>query len=276
MTDLPRDAETAAALARLYDVDLQEDPGDLDLYLALAARTGGPVLELAAGTGRVAIALAQAGHQVTAVDIDPAMLARLRARLEALGSDEAEAAARVHVVEADLAGLKLPGGPRFGLVFVALNSLLQLGSRTAQRAAFVTMARHLARDGVGVVDVWLPAAHELARYDGRLGLEYVRTDPETGLLVAKTVSATHDPARDTVELTAVYEEGEQGQGARRWVRRDLLRLVGADELREMALAAGLEIEIVAGSYDLEPLADHDDRVILLTRRGSRPAPTSLL
>ena len=45
------------ALARLYDLDLVEDPGDLDLYLALAARTGGPILELAAGTGRLAVPL---------------------------------------------------------------------------------------------------------------------------------------------------------------------------------------------------------------------------
>ena len=62
------------AFAGLYDLDLVEDPGDLDLYLALAARTGGPILELGCGTGRVAVPLAAAGHEVTAVDIDPAML----------------------------------------------------------------------------------------------------------------------------------------------------------------------------------------------------------
>ena len=45
----PPDAATAAALARLYDLDLQDDPGDLDLYLALADRADGPILELAAG-----------------------------------------------------------------------------------------------------------------------------------------------------------------------------------------------------------------------------------
>ena len=60
----------ADAFARLYDVDLVEDPGDLDLYLALATRADGPVLELAAGTGRLAVPLARAGHEVTAVDID--------------------------------------------------------------------------------------------------------------------------------------------------------------------------------------------------------------
>ena len=43
------DPTAAAALARLYDLDLDDDPGDLDLYLALAARAGGPILELAAG-----------------------------------------------------------------------------------------------------------------------------------------------------------------------------------------------------------------------------------
>ena len=63
------------ALARLYDVDLLEDPGDLDLYLALAARTGGPILELGVGTGRLAVPLAAAGYEVTGVDLDPAMLA---------------------------------------------------------------------------------------------------------------------------------------------------------------------------------------------------------
>ena len=66
----------ARALARLYDLDLVEDPGDLDLYLALAARTGGPILEIAAGTGRIAVPLAAAGHEVSAVDLDPAMIER--------------------------------------------------------------------------------------------------------------------------------------------------------------------------------------------------------
>jgi predicted ArsR family transcriptional regulator len=109
-----------------------------------------------------------------------------------------------------------------------------------------------------------------------LGLEYVRLDPESGLLVTKTTGAEHDAAHGTVELTAVYEEGEQGRPARRWIRRDRLRLVGPDDLAEMALAAGLAIEILAGDYELDPLATHDQRVILVARRRGRVPPTSLL
>jgi ubiquinone/menaquinone biosynthesis C-methylase UbiE len=68
------------ALARLYDLDLEEDPGDLDLYLALANRTGGPVLEIAVGSGRIAVPLAMAGHDVTGIDRDPGMLRRAAVR----------------------------------------------------------------------------------------------------------------------------------------------------------------------------------------------------
>ncbi len=276
MTDLRGKADTAAALARLYDVDLIDDPGDIDLYLALAARTGGPILELAAGSGRIAVPLARAGYEVTAVDNDPAMLARLRHRLEEMATGEPEVAGRVHLVERDLVGLDIPGSPKFGLAVLALNSILLLDSREKQRAALETMARHLAPGGVAVVDVWLPAANELARYDGRLSLEYVRTDPETDLIVTKIASAEHEPTRGHVELTSIYEEGEQGGPTRRWVRQDRLRLLEADELSEMAEEAGLIVEILAGSYDLEPLVNHDERVILIARRRGRTGPASLL
>ena len=262
-------AETAAqALARLYDLDLQDDPGDLDMWTALAAEAGGAVLELMAGSGRVALPLAQGGHAVTAVDVDPAMLARARARAAVAGP---EVAARLELVRADVVGLALApaeepaGGRRFGLAFVALNSILLLPSRSAQRAAWQALADHLAPGGIAAVDAWLPDAHDLARYDGRLHLEYHRPDPETGRWVTKTAAAQHDAATQTVALTTIYDEGDPGEPPARWVRRDVVRLATADELRSMAEAAGLRVELVAGGYDLEPLAPHDDRAVVIAR-----------
>jgi len=269
MAESQRDPTTAAALARLYDLDLLEDPGDLDLYLALAARTGGPVLEIAAGSGRVAVPLAEAGYEVTAVDIDPAMLARAE---KAAAGARPGTGARLERIAADLVGLDLPGGATFRLAILALNSILLLDTRDAQAAALGTMARHLLPGGVAVVDVWLPSADELARYDGRIGLEYVRTDPESGLLVTKTAAAQHEQATGHVVLTAIYEEGQQGGAPRRWLREDRLRLLNADELRAMAESAGLEVEVVAGNYDLDPVGPHDDRAILIARRAEGPAP----
>ncbi len=254
------DRATADDLARMYDLDLVDDPGDLDLYLALAERTAGPVLELAAGTGRLAVPLAAGGNRVTAVDIDPAMLARAQTRADLAGP---EASQHLTFVEADLVGLRLPEAGRFGLAFIALNSLLVLPGRVAQRSAIGVLADHLAPGGVAVVDVWLPDAEDLARFDGRVILEWPREDPETGEVVTKAGSAQHDAATGTITLTTLFEASRQGGPPRRWVRRDRMRLVSADELGAWAEEAGLTIELIAGGYDLGALGPGSERAVLI-------------
>ena len=252
-----------AALARLYDLDLIDDPGDLDLYLALAGRTGGPVLELAAGSGRLAVPLAAAGHAVTAVDLDPAMLLRARARVATAGPATRR---RLELVEADLIDLALPAAGSFALAFIALNSLFLLGTRDAQAAAFVTLARHLAPGGLAAVDVWVPEPDDLARFDGRLIHEYTRPDPETGHEVTKVATARYDPTTAIVDLTTIYDEGPSGTSPVRWIRRDALRVVGPAELRGMAEASGLVVEEIGGSYELEPIGPGSERAILVARK----------
>ena len=255
----------ADALARLYDVDLEDDPGDLDLYQALATKTGGPILELAVGSGRIAVPLATAGHGVTGVDRDPSMLARARLRAQVAGRS---AAARLTLVEADLRTVRVQQPDGFRLAFIALNSLLVLGDRRDQARAFEALARHLTHDGMAVVDIWQPDADQLARYDGRLGLEYVRRDATTGATVTKMASAHHD-ASGRVLLTAIYDEGQPGEPSTRWVREDRLRLVSPDELVALAEGAGLRVDQLAGDYDLRPYEPGDDRAILIASPGAR-------
>jgi hypothetical protein len=196
---------------------------------------------------------------VTAVDLDPAMLDRGRA----YAASEGVRPKLLSFVEADLLDVQLPDAGRYGLAFIALNSLMILATREAQKRALRTLADHLAPGGVATVDVWLPDAEDLARFDGRIVLEWPRTDPETGRLVTKAGSATHDAATGTVSLTTIFEEGEQGSSPQRWVRSDRLRLVSADELRAFAEDAGLVVEILAGGYGLEPLGPGSERAILV-------------
>jgi SAM-dependent methyltransferase len=252
----------AAALARLYDLDLADDPGDLDLYLALAARTGGPVLELMAGSGRLAVPLAAAGHVVVGVDTDAAMLARARSAAQGAGRATAR---RLSLVEADATGYRHPDAGTFGLAFVALGSLLLMPDRRAQRDAIGTLAVHLAPGGIAVVDVWLHDASDLARFDGRLSLEWVRED-DAGRSVAKSMSARHDAASGSVELTTIFEAGRHGEAPARWIRVDRLTLVDAASLVEMTEAAGLAVETVAGDHDLGPLGPGADRIVLVAKR----------
>lgn len=259
----------AEALARLYDVDLLEDPGDLDLYVALATRTGGPIVELGVGSGRIAVPLAQAGYEVTGIDKDPAMLARAAERAAKAGP---EVAGRLDLIEADARSVHAPKAGTYSLAFIALNSILVFGDVTDQRCAVRTLAEHLAPGGLAVADVWLPDAEDLVRYDGRLGLEYVRRDPETYRRVTKMASALHDSATGSVHLTSIFDEGLQGEPAVRWLREDRLSLVSAAELRGLAEGAGLAVEVLAGDYDLQPLGPGDDRAVLVAVRPTAGAP----
>jgi SAM-dependent methyltransferase len=264
----PPDPATAAALARLYDLDLEDDPGDVDLYLALADRADGRVLELAAGTGRIAVPLAAAGYTVTAVDIDPAMLERAHARASAANVPDG----RLELVEGDLLELRLPDAGGYAMAFIALNSIMLLSTRDAQRRAFATLASHLAPGGLAVVDAWLPDIEDLGRFDGRVLLEWVRADDRMGSdgsLVTKTGSAIHDAATGTIALTAVFEAATQGEAPRRWIRQDRLRLVSADELRAFAEEAGLTVETIAGGYDLGSLESGAERAVLIATRQDR-------
>lgn len=264
---MPQSETHAAAIARLYDLDLGEDPGDVDLYRALARRTAGPIVELAVGTGRIAVPLAADGYHVVGVDNDRAMLDRARARIAASGR---EIAARVRLVERDLVEADgdeavASGGP-YSLAILGLNSILLLPSVAGQRGAVATMARLLAPGGLAVVDAWQPSPADLVAFDGRISLEWLRTDPATGREVTKKLAAWYEHLRRIVTLTTIFEEGASGEPPSRRVRQDALRLVAGDELVAFAEAAGLEVEQLAGDYELGPLEPGGDRVVLVARK----------
>ena len=84
--------------------------------------------------------------------------------------------------------------------------------------------------------------------------------------MTKVGSAQHDAATNTIELSAIYEEGRQGEPHRRWVRHDRLRLISADELAGFAEDAGLRVEILAGGYDLSPIGPGSERAVLVAER----------
>ena len=262
---MPTDAELADAIARLYDLDLSEEPGDVELYVALAQRTGGPIVELAVGTGRIAVPLALEGYRVVGLDLDPAMLARARTKIAAAGVGD-----RLELVEGEMTAAAtndavVRGGP-YRLAILALQSILILNTPEGQEAVVAAMARLLAPGGLAVIDTWLPTPADLVGFDGRLSFEWRRSDPETGLDVTKTLAAWYDHVRRRVTLTTFFDEGAQGAPPVRWTRTDPLRLIGVDELVGFAQDAGLEIERLAGDHDLGPLEPGSDRVVLVARK----------
>jgi SAM-dependent methyltransferase len=192
--------------------------GDIEFYQRLAQETGGAVLELGCGTGRIALALAQAGLPVTGIDVSDGMLAVARCNSERL---PAAARGRLTLVEQDMARLNL--GRRFGLVFIAFRSFQHLLSVEEQRATLAGVRRHL-------------------RPNGRLALHLF--DPRFDLLADENPPAIRQSGIDPT--TRRRYDGEILRTRRDYVnqiRRDLWRYLETDAdgalleeaIREMAL-----------------------------------------
>lgn len=143
--------------AAFYDLITGLDPsldGDIDLYAGLAP-AGGKVLELGAGTGRVALALAERGFNVLGLDLAPAMLAQAEAKRAAASP---QVAARLRFVRGDMTALNLT--ETFDAAICPFFGLAHLPAGTAWRNVFAGLSRVLAPGGLAAFH--LPGAEQLA------------------------------------------------------------------------------------------------------------------
>jgi SAM-dependent methyltransferase len=254
--------ERARRLARYYDLDLIDIAYDAELYQQLARDSGGPVFEMAVGSGRLAIPLALAGHHVTGLDNDPAMLERARTTwAEVRGELPPE---RLTLCEDDF--LSYRAEPRFALTFIAVNTFLLAEDDAARLAILTTMRDLLGPGGVAAVEVGTPDQPELATYDGRLHLEWLRRDPETGEEVTKSIVANYDATAETLGLTQIYEWTPPAGGQlTRVAKIDTLHLLSAQHLGELAEQAGFGEVDLKGDHLAIPYGATSHRVILVAR-----------
>jgi SAM-dependent methyltransferase len=142
------------AIADVYDVWCAEVTEDVPFYVRRCAEASGPIVELGAGTGRIALPLALAGHRVVAIDRSPAMLARLRARAVEAGLDD-----RVETVVADISTLtELPASD---CVIAPFRTLLHLADDDARLDLLRLVHATLAPGGLFAFDVFEPTRQDV-------------------------------------------------------------------------------------------------------------------
>ena len=121
-----------------HDVECGGYAADLPLWRMLAAEADGPVLDLGAGTGRVALDLAQHGHQVHALDVEAELLGELERRAGRLD-------VTTHVVDARAFDL---GHQRFALVIAPMQTMQLLGGPQGRASCLRSIRRHLQPGGL--------------------------------------------------------------------------------------------------------------------------------
>lgn len=215
--------------AEVYDASLRGDEDDAVALLSELA-AGGPALELAIGTGRIALPLAAHGVRVDGIELSPAMVAKLRSKPG--GQDLA-------IAMGDMAEVILEHTYR--LVYIVFNSLFNLLSQHEQVRCFSNVARHLDSEGVFLVEAFVPAFLYRLRDHQHVNAEAV------GLAHVQLDVARHDPVTQRLDESHVSFGADGVQ-----LFPVVTRYAWPAELDLMARLAGLRLHQRWGGWKREP------------------------
>jgi ubiquinone/menaquinone biosynthesis C-methylase UbiE len=227
------------AIARLYDPWSRSVVEDIEFYVEEAVASGGPVVELACGTGRIAVPVAEAGVRVIGVDASPGMLSVARERAAAAGVDA--------LVDLRLGDLREPPvDERVPLVLVPFRSLLHMTTEADRVRALAAVHRLLEPGGRLAFDVFAPASDDIRATHGRW------LEREPGIFER----ADWDEGERT--LTLSVRRGEEASTM-------LLAWLSPLEWRRLLERAGFEVVAQYGWFDRRPYAGEEDFVFVARR-----------
>ena len=195
------------------------DPETAVTMLAETAGTGGRLLELGIGTGRLAIPLLHRGVQVEGIEASPAMIDHLRAR---------PGGSLIQVFRADLAEFELPHRD-FDVAVCAVSTFFMLPSRAAQESCLAATARHLRPGGILFIEAFRP---DPDRFDANGHRVESRPDP----VGTHVVRSHHDASSRCIHISHEFSEG-----ARMSSYDVSLHYATTEELDDMASLAGLSL-----------------------------------
>ena len=226
-------------IARLYDPWSHSVTEDVEFYVEEARRSGGPVVELACGTGRIAVPLAQAGLRVIGVDGSAAMLEVARERAADAGVEA--------LVDLRLGDLRRPPvDERVPLVLVPFRSLLHMTTERDRELALGAARELLLPRGRLVFDVFAPSSEDIEATHGRW------LEREPGIFER----ADWDEGERT--LTLSVRRGEEASTM-------VLAWLSPIEWRRLLDRAGFEVEALYGWFDRRPYAGEEDFVFVARR-----------
>ena len=232
------------SVAAVYDVEsVRGDEDDTVSFLERVA-AGGPVLELAIGTGRIGLPLANRGLNVSGIELSPAMAARLAAKP---GGD------RIQVTIGDFTEAVVPG--EFGLVYVVFNTFFNVLTQDGQVRCFQNAAKHLAAGGAFVIEAFVPSYLYRLRNDQYVDAEAIEVG-EVRLDVGR-----HDPVDQILDESHV-SLSKAGVS----VVPIVVRYAWPSELDLMARIAGLHLADRWGGWSNEPFTSTSQRHISVYRR----------
>ena len=229
-------------IARIYDPWSRSVTEDVDLYVDEAVASGGPVVELAVGTGRIAIPIAKAGIRVIGVDESAGMLAVARSYAERENVST--------LVDLRVGDLRTPPvSERVAMVLVPFRSLLHMPDETEKLRALEAARELLQPGGRLVFDVFTPSAHDIAETNG------IWLEREPGIFER---ADWDEPTRTLVLSVRGSDQAATME----------LHWLSAPEWQTLIERAGFDVEALYGWFDRRPWQGGEDQIWVCRAPGS--------
>jgi ubiquinone/menaquinone biosynthesis C-methylase UbiE len=232
---------------------------DVPFFLRQLPKASQDVLELATGTARAAIPIAQAGHRVTGVDYARDMLDIGRRKRDVVGLSDRE----LTLVHADV--LELDLGRTFDWVTILFNTFLGFTTLKQQDAMLQVVRKHLKPRGRFWIDIFQPNLALMASEESRgidPGVFYV---PHLNRTVYMDVDVRRDPSKQLQQVTFNYRWFDEHGRERRQRTRFDLTFIFPRELQILLERNGFKIDELFGDHDGKPLDADSPRMIARCR-----------
>jgi SAM-dependent methyltransferase len=250
------------AFPTYYDAEYAHHPmlqRDVPFLMKHLPRRPADILELATGTARAAIPLAQAGHRVTGVDNDPAMLEIARRKRDSVGLSRKNLA----LVKADILQLKL--ARRFDWIVLLFNTFLAFPTLQEEDALLQGVVRHLKPGGRFWIDVFQPNLELLAREKAAHIDPSLFCVPELDRTIQRTVSLRINPAKQVQHVTFHYLWFDAHGREHRQNKNFVLTFIFPRELQILLERNGLEVVDFFGDHDGQAFTADSPRMIVSCR-----------
>lgn len=239
-----------AFIADLYDhvVPYRERP-DVTFFVEAARESGGPVLEVGCGTGRVLIPTAQAGIEIVGLDLSQSMLDVCRARLQ---HEPEEVQARVQLVKADMRDFELDQA--FRLVTLPFRPFQHLTTVDDQLSCLASIRRHLVAGGRLILDLFNPSLEALTSDDigQEVGEEPAFVAPDGRRVVRRHKIVAQDRFNQVNHVELIYYVTHPDGREERLVHGFPMRYLFRYEAEHLLVRSGFEIEHLYADFDKSP------------------------
>jgi SAM-dependent methyltransferase len=254
-------------IADYYDESpvVRERLQDVAFYRDAVREFGDPVLELGCGTGRIMMALADAGKRITGLDLSERMLERAVKKRAALNKEARE---RVHLVQGDMTQFDL--GETFRLVIIPFRPFQHLLEVQHQVDCLDCVRKHLSPGGRLILDVFQTDAermHDPVHMREMLVTEYVTTDGRQVRITERVAAFHRAEQRNDVEMifSIRHRDGRQERLVFAWPLRYFFRY----EVEHLLARCGFRVTALYGSFDRTPIRDDSPEMIFVaeSRQG---------